>query len=134
MAVGPRLAQWAASSYKALAGNPVYTAFGRGLTFTWFAFTLFWFWADWQQIDQVFAALGIAHWLAVWLAVWLFATAVLALWEGLRAALLSIKTSSGPVLTSRYARVVYASALGVAALFITILLNQPAPDIVYKAF
>ena len=32
----------------------------------------------------------------------------------LRAALLSIKTSEGPVLTSRYARVVYASALGLA--------------------
>jgi len=30
--------------YKALAQNPVYIAFGRGLTFSWFAFTLFWFW------------------------------------------------------------------------------------------
>jgi hypothetical protein len=38
------------------------------------------------------------------------------------------------VLTSRYARVVYASALGLAALVITVLLNQPAPGIVYKAF
>jgi hypothetical protein len=59
---------------------------------------------------------------------------VLAAWEWLRAALLSIKTSEGPVLTSRYARVVYASALGVAALVFTVLLNQPAPDVVYKAF
>jgi hypothetical protein len=52
----------------------------------------------------------------------------------LRAALLSITTSEGPVLTSRYARVVYASALGMVAFVITILLNQPAPDVVYKAF
>jgi hypothetical protein len=59
---------------------------------------------------------------------------VLALWELLRAALLSIKTSEGPVLTSRYARVVYASALGLAAVVATVLLNQPAPGIVYKAF
>jgi PST family polysaccharide transporter len=50
------------------------------------------------------------------------------------AALLSIKIAEEPVLTSRYARVVYASALGLAAFVITILLNQPVPDIVYKAF
>jgi D-alanyl-lipoteichoic acid acyltransferase DltB (MBOAT superfamily) len=120
--------------YKALAKNPIYVAFGRGLTFSWFAFTLFWFWANWKQIDKVFAALGIADWLLVWLAIWLCATVVLAFWEVLRAALLSIKTAEGPVLLSRYARVVYASALGLAAVVMTVLLNQPAPDIVYKAF
>jgi alginate O-acetyltransferase complex protein AlgI len=120
--------------YKALAANPIYIAFGRGLTFSWFAFTLFWFWADWKQIDQVFAALNIAEWLGVWTAVWLFATAVLASWEWLRTALLSIRISDEPLLDSRYARVVYASALGLAAFVVTILLNQPAPGIVYKAF
>ena len=120
--------------YKALAQQPVYNAFGRGLNFVWFSFTLFWFWAAWKQIDSIFASLTLLQWLAVWAAAWLFATAVLAAWEWLRAALLSIKTSEGPVLTSRYARVVYASALGLAAVVVTALLNQPAPDIVYKAF
>jgi D-alanyl-lipoteichoic acid acyltransferase DltB (MBOAT superfamily) len=121
-------------NYKALARNPVYIAFGRGLTFSWFAFSLFWFWAGWKQLEKVWTAIGVPQWLGVWLAIWLCATVVLALWESLRAALLSIKTADGPVLTSRYARVVYASALGLAALVITVLLNQPAPDIVYKAF
>ncbi|MCU1250743.1 MAG: rane bound O-acyl transferase family protein [Edaphobacter sp.] len=120
--------------YKNLATRPVYIALGRGLTFSWFAFTLFWFWADWKQIDRIFTALGVMQWLGVWLAIWLFATIVLAAWEGLREALLSIRTSEGPVLTNRYARVVYASALGLIAVLITVLLNQPAPDIVYKAF
>jgi len=59
---------------------------------------------------------------------------VLAAWERLRAALLSIRTAEGPVLTSRYARAVYASTLGLAALVMTVLLNQPAPGVVYKAF
>lgn len=121
-------------AYKALAKNSVYIAFGRGLTFGWFAFTAFWFWASWTQIERIFAAIGAIQWLGVWLAIWLSATAALALWEGLRAALLSIRTAEGPVLTSRYARVVYASALGLAALVMTVLLNQPAPDVVYKAF
>jgi D-alanyl-lipoteichoic acid acyltransferase DltB (MBOAT superfamily) len=120
--------------YKALAANPIYIAFGRGLTFSWFAFTLFWFWANWKQIDRVFTSIGVIQWLGVWLAIWLCATATLAIWEWLRAALLSITTPEGPILTSRYARVVYASALGLTAFVLTVLLNQPAPSIVYKAF
>jgi len=120
--------------YRELAKNPVYVALGRGLTFSWFAFTLFWFWGSWEQIKQAFGGLSVGQWIGVWLAVWLAATVVLAAWEWLRAALLSIKTAGGPVLTSRYARVVYASALGLAAFVMIFLLNQPAPGIVYRAF
>jgi hypothetical protein len=120
--------------YKALAKSFAYSAFGRGLTFTWFAITTFWFWLDWKQIDRIFSALGAMRWLCVCIAVWLCMTAALGTWEWLRAALLAIKTTEGPVLTSRYARVVYATALGLAAFVMTILLNQPAPEVVYKAF
>lgn len=121
-------------SYKALAANTVYIAFGRGLTFSWFAFTLFWFWSSWEKIQAVLHGLGVVPWLVIWLAVWLCATASLAGWEGLRAVLLSIEVSEGPVLTSRYARVVYTSALGLTAVIMTVLLSQPAPGIVYRAF
>ena len=120
--------------YKTLASNPFYIAFGRGLTFSWFAFTLFWFWADWTKIKLIFSAVSISQVLGIWMAIWASATVVLAAWEWLRAALLSIGTTEQPVLTSRYARVVYASALGLAAVVLTALLNQAAPGIVYKAF
>jgi len=120
--------------YKALTANPIYVAFGRGLTFSWFAFTLVWFWADWAQIDRVFSALSVTDWVGVWTATLLLATAVLAGWERLRATFQSVKASDWPVLTSRYARVVYATMLGLAAFVMTVLLNQPAPSIVYKAF
>jgi len=120
--------------YKALAGNPAYVAFGRGLTFSWFALSLFWLWANWAQINRLFTALGPIEWLGVWLAIWLCATAVLAFWEWLRAALLSVQLAGNPMLMHRYARVVYATALGLAALVMTVLLSQPAPDLVYKAF
>jgi D-alanyl-lipoteichoic acid acyltransferase DltB (MBOAT superfamily) len=122
------------TGYKALSKNPIYIAFGRGLTFSWFAFSLVWFWANWKQIDRVFSSIDVIQWLGVWLAVWLCATVVLALWEWLRERLLSIKAAGKPVLTNRYARVVCASALGLIAFVVTVLLNQPAPDIVYKAF
>jgi len=124
------------AGYKRLARNPAYEAFGRGLTFTWFAFTLFWFWGNWEQIEKIFSALSAPQWIGVCLAVWLFAAAVLASWEWLRAALLSINFSfsDGPLLTSRYARVVWATALALVTLVMAIVLQQPAPDIVYKAF
>jgi D-alanyl-lipoteichoic acid acyltransferase DltB (MBOAT superfamily) len=120
--------------YKALAANTAYVAFSRGLTFSWFAFTLLWFWGNWGQIHKISSALSIFEWSVVWAAIWSFATAVLALWEWARKALLSIGGPDSPVLTSRYARVVYASVLGLVAFAITALLNQPAPGIVYKAF
>jgi alginate O-acetyltransferase complex protein AlgI len=120
--------------YKELAKNPFYGALGRGLNFIWFAFTLFWFWGSWKQIDTVFTALSKAQWLGIWLSAWLVVAMVLAAWEWVRDVLLSIKTSGGPLLTSRYARVVYATVLGLVALVMTVLLNQPTPAIVYKAF
>ena len=121
-------------AYKELAKNAIYIAFGRGLTFSWFAFTMFWFWANWKQIGTIFSAIAVVPWIAVWLVIWFGSTAVLATWEQLRAALLRLQTSEGPVLTSRYALVVYATVMGVMALIITGVLNQPAPGIVYKAF
>jgi len=122
------------NGYKKLASNVVYIALGRGLTFSWFAFSLFWFWAHWQQIGMIFAALSAAQWLGVWLSIWLSATVTLTAWEWLRAAMLDIKVSGEPVVTSRYARAVYATALGLVSLVLTVLLNQPPPVIVYKTF
>jgi alginate O-acetyltransferase complex protein AlgI len=120
--------------YRTIAQNPFYVAFARGLTFSWFAFTLFWFWADWSLIHLVFSALGFFEWICLWAAICLCATAMLALWEYLRAALLSMELSGQPVVTSSYVRAIYASALAFVAFSITILVNQSAPVIIYKAF
>jgi alginate O-acetyltransferase complex protein AlgI len=120
--------------YNILANRILYTTFGRGLTFTWFAFTVFWFWADWTQITTIFGALGTAQWLGVWLMVFLLSSVVLGGWEYVRHAVLLVETAGEPLVISRYARVIYASALGLIAAVITFMLNQPAPDVVYKAF
>jgi alginate O-acetyltransferase complex protein AlgI len=122
------------NGYKKLSNNLIYIALGRGLTFSWFAFTLFWFWANWHEIGMVFAALSVAQWFGVWLSIWLSAGATLTIWEWLRAAMLTIKISEEPLATSRYARVVYATALSLLSLVFTVLLNQPPSVIVYKTF
>jgi hypothetical protein len=46
----------------------------------------------------------------------------------------SINTAEGPLLISPYARTVYVTALGMFSLVVTVLLNEPAPVIVYKTF
>ena len=120
--------------YRALAKRPVYVASSRGLVFTWFAFTMYWFWGSWQDIHRVFAALDAREWLAVWLAVWLAATCALAAWERVRSALLDPHGTTRPVLTHRYIRTVIVSTGALLAFTITVLLDQAAPDIVYKAF
>jgi D-alanyl-lipoteichoic acid acyltransferase DltB (MBOAT superfamily) len=120
--------------FRSLAGNRWYTVMARGLTFTWFAFSLFWFWASWHEIDVIFRSLGTSHWIVVWVAVWVLAACTLEAWERLRAILLAIRGHDGPLLWTRHARMVYASAMGAVAMVLTLLMQQPAPAIVYKAF
>lgn len=120
--------------YKALASNRFYVAAGRGLTFSWFAFSLFWFWAGWKQLDQIYHAVAFTRWLGVWLTVWLVAGVSLESWERLRAAVLSLRSGEGPVLAHRYVRVIVATGLALVGFIMTVLLNQPAPSIIYKAF
>lgn len=120
--------------YRSLANSILYRTVSRGLNFVWFSFTLFWFWSDWKTIESIFAALSPVQWAGVWAAAWAAAALLLAAWEFFRPLLLSIRTADGPVLTNRYALVAYASVLGAATIVLTVLLNQPAPDIVYKAF
>lgn len=120
--------------YKQLTARPLYVSAARGLTFSYFAFGLFWFWADWQQIEFVGHALSAPQWWVMWLAVWAASSCVLALWEWLRAALLSFQFEGAPLFAGRYAWVVYGTVLGFLALLVTVVLNQPAPDVVYKAF
>jgi alginate O-acetyltransferase complex protein AlgI len=119
--------------YRQLATKPIYVASSRGLTYTWFAFTLLWFWSNWTQIYELFGALGLLHWLAVWGSVWVGATIFLSAWEWIRATVLA----NGPMfaaLTSSYARVVFATVITLVSFAVTTLIDQPAPDIVYKAF
>jgi D-alanyl-lipoteichoic acid acyltransferase DltB (MBOAT superfamily) len=121
-------------SYKQLANYGLYRSFSRGLTFTWFAFTLFWFWASWGQLYDILMSIGACIWIAVWLMVWIWATIGLEAWEWLRNAIFGLKAAGRPGVDNPYVRIVFVTALGLAAFIVTAVLTAPAPDIVYKAF
>jgi D-alanyl-lipoteichoic acid acyltransferase DltB (MBOAT superfamily) len=44
--------------YRAVCAIPFYRMLSRALTFTWFAFTLLWFWSDWHEISKLGQILG----------------------------------------------------------------------------
>lgn len=121
-------------NYKALCAQPLYVIAARGLTFTWFAFTLFWFWSSWGQIEAYYATLGWGGALLVWAAIWVGASAVIEIVRRTWELALLIKAGGTPVITSRYTRTVYVTIIATLTTAFILLSNSPAPDIVYKTF
>jgi alginate O-acetyltransferase complex protein AlgI len=118
------------SGYRALCSNPVYRAMCRGLTFTWFAFTLLWFWARWDQIGALSEDLGVAGSVVAAVGTVCCASLVLAVADLPAASNGSILN----VLRSRYTRTAFASAMIMALLTAALVLNLSSPEIVYKQF
>jgi alginate O-acetyltransferase complex protein AlgI len=125
--------------YAALCNNQIYVALSRGLTFTWVAVTLLWFWSSWAQIGAFAATLGIIGVVLGCLTILVLASVVLALMQTLRTRLQGLTWSIGgetrePVFRSRYLRTVGTTALAFMTVVMIVMLASPAPDIVYKTF
>jgi alginate O-acetyltransferase complex protein AlgI len=129
------MAKWLGRKrYKELANGWLYVVAARGLTFTWFTFTLLWFWSNWKQLGFLERSVRPQEVFFTWLVVFAGASVILGLWEVLREQVLGIHVAGEPVVLSRYVRTMWSTALVVIALATVTLLNAPAPDIVYKAF
>jgi alginate O-acetyltransferase complex protein AlgI len=127
------------TQYRSLCANRLYAACSRGLTFTWFAFTLLWFWSNWGQIGGLNGELGGLATALAFLLLFALATVSLTILEAGRSAVLRMTWSvdpgvRGPIITSRYARTVWSTAIVVVTVVVVVILASPAPDIVYKTF
>jgi alginate O-acetyltransferase complex protein AlgI len=118
------------AGYERLCANPLYRAISRGVTFTWFAFTLLWFWASWRQIGDLGHTLGVPG--VVVASVMTICTA---------SVVLSIPDMMGrpgrwigAALRSRYTRTAFASGMVLAIAVAGLVLNLASPEIVYKQF
>ena len=120
--------------YRALAAQTLYRNASRGLNFVWFAFTLVWFWSDWQQIDAMAGQLGAASVVLLALCMWVLATVILGAMEAVRAGALGVSWRGQPVIRSRYVRTAWDTSLVVITAAIIVVLDSPVPDIVYKSF
>jgi alginate O-acetyltransferase complex protein AlgI len=119
--------------YTALGRNQAYIAVSRGLTFTWNVFTMIWFWSNWQQIHSFKSTLGRGTIAIVWIAILACSTLLLAAWERIYERFTSAQWNNVPLL-SCCVRAAWSTAMVVMILGISLLMNQPAPEIVYKAF
>ncbi len=125
--------------YRELSANGIYMACMRGLTFTWFGFTLLWFWSNWHDIGSAVDTVGTAGMIVALVALFLLATVILSAMTNARKALNRFTWSVDPgvrepVSQSRYIRCMTATAMVTLIAANVVLLNAPAPDIVYKAF
>jgi hypothetical protein len=114
--------------YRQLAGNPWYAGVSRGITFTWFSFTLLWFWADWATIALIGRAAGVA---GVVLVALLAISGSAMILSGLAAWWARHDAAGGG---NRYVRTMQAAAMLTALWLVSVILSAPAPDIVYKTF
>ncbi|MGS0891019.1 MBOAT family O-acyltransferase [Burkholderia stagnalis] len=132
-----RMTRWLGKKrYVALCNKPLYIHCTRGLTFTFFAFSLLWFWSTWGEIQRIATTLGPALGPAlvalVWLVVFACATVMLALLDGLYERV--TQGSAAGLVLSRYIRTSWCTVLAVVTVLVLVISDSPAPDIVYKTF
>jgi alginate O-acetyltransferase complex protein AlgI len=120
--------------YRTLSENGLYRTCARGLTFTWFAFTLLWFWSNWRQLDKITHAVGALGVLLAWTAIYVGATITLWAMEAARMTVTGLPSRWEIILRSRYTRTAFLTVLVLITVLVTVLLNAAAPDIVYKTF
>jgi D-alanyl-lipoteichoic acid acyltransferase DltB (MBOAT superfamily) len=120
--------------YKALSNQPIYNAFARGLTYTYYSFCMLWFWSNWSQMAGFLRQLAPSAAVGMWFFILLAATVILSVWEALRAWLLGLEWTGTRLLESRYARTVYVTVAVVMTAAVIKLVNAPPPQIIYKGF
>jgi alginate O-acetyltransferase complex protein AlgI len=120
--------------YQALSSNGMYQAVCRGLTFTFFTFSLLWFWSNWKDLGKLNQTLQLPAQLLGWLLIFVVSTLILAAWEALRDGASELRWEGQPFFLSRYVRTVWDTALAFVLVAVMGILSTPAPDIVYKAF
>jgi D-alanyl-lipoteichoic acid acyltransferase DltB (MBOAT superfamily) len=126
-AVGPK-------TYRRWRAKALYRGLACGLTFAWFAFSLLWFWSSWPQIAAMASRIGGPGLIALWGGVIVAAALVIKTGQVVRRWAYSVHIAGAPLLSSRYLRTVTASVLLVLLVIVSVALNAPAPEIVYKAF
>ncbi len=117
------------SGYRKLGNAPIYRALSRGLNFTWFAFTLLWFWSSWGQLSGFIKVLGGPALLAAWALVLLTSSLLLAGLAGMQSA-----ADAYPLFGSRYVRTAQITVMTLLVLISVLVVGGPAPDVVYKHF
>ena len=118
------------AGYARLGANPLYRSIARGLTFTWFAFTLIWFWASWPQIGALVGNLGLLGVVGGMTAVLIIASVILAVPDIFS----PVAGWIAAILRSRYTRTAFAAGMILTLAVAGLVLRLSSPEIIYKQF
>jgi hypothetical protein len=120
--------------YRSLCATPWYVVLSRGLTFAWLCFSCLWFWSTWPEIASYAARLGAPALLGGAALTIAGSGLVFSALERLERPLGELTFNGARLLESPYLRTAATTALVVVTLSVTVLLNVPAPRLVYKGF
>ena len=120
--------------YRTLCANPLYAACSRGATLGYFAFASLWFWSSWTQLGAFARALGPAGLVLAFVLLFAETAVATTAWKALDDAVRALAAQPQARTPGRYARLAAYSALAVLVVSVTVVLNAPAPHIVYRGF
>jgi alginate O-acetyltransferase complex protein AlgI len=120
--------------YNELTKNATYAMLARGLTFTWFAFTLLWFWSNWSQLEGFARSMGPGSMTLVLVLILGCATVGLELLNRLGGWIRAHTLWGDSLADSRYIRLTLALGMFVTLAFAALSLNAPPSQVVYQVF
>jgi len=121
-------------AYRQLAKAGWYRGLMRGLTVTWFALTLLWFWSNWAEIGSIARGLGAVGGLQAVCVLFLAFTVILAALQRMTDLTGSMRLWGQSLNESGYLRAALLLQMTVIITFTAIAMNAPPSAIVYTAF
>jgi alginate O-acetyltransferase complex protein AlgI len=120
--------------YNQLAKNVVYAMLTRGLTFTWFAFTLLWFWSSWSQLEGFARSMGLGPVAIAFALILGGATVGLEALDRLSAWIRARTLWGNSLADSPYVRLTLTLGMFVILAFAALTINAPPSQVVYQVF
>lgn len=120
------------SGYRQLCANPFYKAAARGLTFTWYAVCMLFFWADAPEVVRVGTHLGVSGAIMGFFALFVVSSGLLSLSEFILS--LSPSARIERFATGAYPRSAFAGSLIFLCFVAVLATSRAAPQIIYQAF
>jgi D-alanyl-lipoteichoic acid acyltransferase DltB (MBOAT superfamily) len=120
--------------YNRLTRNVSYAMLTRGLTFTWVAFTLLWFWSSWSQLEGFIKGMGAGGVTVAFVVLLGVAAIGLEALDRLGTWVRRRSLWGDPVVDSPYVRLALALDMILVVAFAAIAIHASPSHIVYQAF
>ena len=120
--------------YRELGNEPLYAAAARGANFTWFCITMLWFWSTPNQLAAFASLLGALEIAAALVLTLLGAALALSALKVIGDWLRGLRLREWRVWDSQQVRAAWYTTLAVITISVSVVLNAPAPHLVYRAF